>query len=231
MDVRNCEFGPDVEKSKTRFKRTRTWQQLVKLWILFYSDRMCIPTYLSTWTGRNETGISKYLPDVDESLQAGAALAHFSKQTGLLFENGQPGSKEPLQRAYLMGFGPMSLLPTVQNLAAFTNRTSGFVMTWWEENYAGDAGHYQEDWPARQNRIRDLFVTYDGARGFTRMPNESDAIGHLLYPEGSWLSPKFREELRAEVFFGFFIVDAVYGANRMEQLLNDFLKDFGYKKR
>lgn len=159
--------------------------------------------------------------------EAGARIAKFSLKTGLLFNNGQAGDTEAKQKAYLTGFAPKRLLPVIRELARVVNYQSGFVMTWWAEDYQTDETNYAllKEWPTLQNRLRDLFVTYDGARGFSSMPNLAEAVGHLLYPSGSWLSAHFRRRLLDEGMIGFFIVDTIFGRNMMMDVLEAFARE------
>jgi len=90
--------------SKKKFKSVKSWEDLVNVWVLFYSDDICIPTYASTFTGHGKEGITKYSDNVSSALKSGANLARFSKHTQIIFDNGQPGDEN--QRAYLTGFVP-----------------------------------------------------------------------------------------------------------------------------
>jgi len=95
-------------------------------------------------------------------------------------------------------------------------------MFWYDENYAiNNLG--KETWSEQQNRIRDLWVTYDGSRPFTKMPNSSDGVAILTDPKTSWLSSSFRKKLIKTGFIGFVIVDTIYGENRLEALLDEIL--------
>lgn len=213
--MQNCRDANERKASKARFAQVKTWQELIQLWVQFYEDKVCLPTYLATWTQRNDVGMSKYTQDIEAALSIGQQLAHISLCTRILFNDGQAGT--PQQRAYLCGFTTKTNLPMVRALTAFVNRQSGFVMTWWHDSNPKDAP---------KNRLNELFVTYDGENGFTRLPNTNDAIAFLLDPRRkySWISREFQLHLKSKGMIGLFIMDANYNENSLIDLLELFCK-------
>lgn len=47
----NCESPEDIEKSEKLFMQARTYTQFLDLWSKFYTNEICIPTYLDNFVG------------------------------------------------------------------------------------------------------------------------------------------------------------------------------------
>lgn len=51
-ELEDC--GDDIEArnaSRALFEKVKTWDELGALWVNFYANKICLPTYYDIWTG------------------------------------------------------------------------------------------------------------------------------------------------------------------------------------
>lgn len=217
------------EISRKLFLKAKTWKELVQLWVQFYANAICLPTYGSTWVG----------PDSGNSLatfEIGKRLANISLKSGLLFDDGQQASSSRQQREYLSGFTIASYEPVIRKICEKMNQISGMVAFYWVEDYFKQyKGIIDLD-----NAIQGLYVTYDNydkieslddswiGVASTHMPNTNEGPYSLFKDESwpgykPWLNNTFGKQLKEEGFIGFNFMDTIHGQGRIIPLLESIL--------
>lgn len=222
----DCDEGSsDREISRKLFLRAKTWRQLVQLWVKFYSNEICLPTYYASWIGGTDNPLATF--------DIGKRYANISLKSGLIFSDGQQGSLLYQQREYLSGFTISSYEPVIHKICEEMNRISGMIAFYWTEDYYPNIDYSKEleDIEELDNEIRGLYVTYDEIGSLDRTSwigepmtsalNESPGVRSLL--NYSWLNKSLRNELKEEGFIGFEFIDTIHGESRIIPTLESII--------
>lgn len=169
-----------LERSQLSFLESRTWDQIVDLWNLFYLDELCLPGNQASWSSREWSNVSVFDTDPHEMAVVGKRIAAISRASGILFDDGQAGSVSLGQRQYLTGFAPVSQTPQVKRIVQEVNRFPGLVAFWFVDD---TSNHVAQDSDPEEDEDEDLVAE--------EPPNTLQGLA-VTYPEGP-VTPVTRE--------------------------------------
>lgn len=133
----DCNNPEDYEKSEKIFQKAKTFQEFLKLWQMFYLNRICIPTYVDNFVGAEDN------PQADESM---ARKFVDIVEYGVVPYDFQINSLADGQKAYVLAYVPKE---TGWLITSYINRYPGYVA--FSQSISNDIN----------SNVENLFATYD----------------------------------------------------------------------
>jgi hypothetical protein len=208
----NCGSQEDHNKSQELFSQAKTYSQFLDLWMRFYINEICIPTYFANFIGAED---NKYA-----TRKMGEKFQEITK-FGLIPINFQTNSLKSCQKAYV-------------NL--YTTEIVSDIITQYINRYPGFIAFYQDI--RGDNCINNLYVTYDPDKDekkrtvktgvffgnpFTSLGRKSEDIDFIQ----EWLNPDLSDVISNENLKEVIIIDtiATQKSDRVLDLLLNALRD------
>ncbi len=200
------------EYSASLFSKAKNWEEVVKLWVKFYSNSICLPGSFGPWVGSTDNPHATF--------EIGKHYANLSIATGLLFDDGQQGNIKDRQREYLSGFAPASCVSIIRSICEELNRHPGLVAFWWFQANEGGCD-INSFWVTYKDYDENESLIWTG-KPVTRAINVTTGPQFLM----EWLNPKLEATLTSKGFIGFEFIDTIHGQNRIVPTIENLLKNF-----
>ena len=114
----DCSKEKDRNISRDKFNKVKTFQGFIDLWSKFYTNEICIPTYLDNFVGAGD--------NPDATIEMGKKFQEIVSY-GIIPHNFQTNSLEDTQKAYVDMYVPNELASVI---AEYINRYPGYVSFW-----------------------------------------------------------------------------------------------------
>ena len=185
-----------MKESKKAFHKVKNLKQFKKLWSKFYTNEICIPTYLDNFVGGED--------NPQATIEMGKKFQEIVSY-GIIPDDFQTNSLKDTQKAYVDMFVPNNLANV---LTSYINRYPGYVAFW---------QHISND-----DSIKGLYVTYDPTEKDTEMSLKTnvffgDPYSHLGYGgEGTfesiqeWLNNNAKKHINKNNFKHMVVIDTMF---------------------